>query len=322
LRQDKAFTWNVMASKSSLPSSSSLAPWRAEIRLRADRPDQQTRVRKDMAVGPLQIQKVLYPEGPSVAHVFLLHPPSGIAQSDQLEIHISAEGSSHSVYATPGATRWYKALSDATHPASQTVFLRLSDRAIIEWLPYENLYFDQTWGRSNLEIRLEPGCRLLGWDLHQFGRTSCGETWQSGRVTTGLSLYLGDDLLWTESAHWDTGHTNASHDHHQLAGYSITGSLWAYGTKLQDDDYERLAATLPADDSCIAGLSQLSIRRDPQPSSSESPSDEPTEPEALVVMRLLSKDPEQARTLCEKTRAFLRPFMMNMAAEDLRIWAT
>lgn len=311
-----------MASKSSLPSSSCLAPWRAEIRLRADRSDQKTRVRKDMAVGPLQIQKVLYPEGPSVAHVFLLHPPSGIAQSDQLEIHVNAEGSSHSVYATPGATRWYKALADASQPASQTVFLHLSDRAVIEWLPYENLYFDQTWGRSNLEIRLEPGCRLLGWDLHQFGRTSCGEPWQNGRVTTGISLYVGDDLLWTESAHWGTSHTNALHDHHQLAGYSITGSLWAYGSKLKDDDYERLAATLPADESCIAGLSQLAVHQNPEANRPSPLTEQPAEPEALVMMRLLSNDPEQARSLFEKTRAFLRPFMMKMAAEDLRIWAT
>ncbi|MGA0013554.1 MAG: urease accessory protein UreD [Burkholderiaceae bacterium] len=277
---------------------------------------------KAHAVGPLQIQKILYPEGPSIAHVFLLHPPSGIAQDDQLRIEITADQASHSVYATPGATRWYKALPDARQPASQHVTLRLCNQSAVEWLPYENLYFNQAWAKNSLEIRLEPGCRLLGWDLHQFGRTSCGEAWRDGRARTTLTFWVNNELLWTELSDWEADRTGQSRDHHQLAGYSISGSLWAYGPKLPDADYEMLAASMPAESSCIAGLSQLVLPGSLTTGDLSSVIEEPSGLEALIIMRLLSKDPEQARLLCEKTRSFLRPFMMNTAAEELRIWAT
>ena len=76
---------------------SRLEPWQAELFLRADRPSGQTRVRKLHAKGPLQIQKILYPEGAGIAHTFVLHPPCGIAQDDELRIEIAASEASHSV---------------------------------------------------------------------------------------------------------------------------------------------------------------------------------------------------------------------------------
>lgn len=303
-----------MGSKNLSPSSGRLSAWQAELQLRADRTSGRSRVRRLRALGPLQMQKVLYPEGDGIAHVFILHPPSGIAQDDHLRIEITADDASHSVYTTPGATRWYKALPDAKQPAQQHVVLDLRNQSVVEWLPYENLYFDQAWAYNSLEIRLEDGCRALGWDLHQFGRTSCGEPWQSGRAQTTLSLYVCDQLVWTESAQWDSSHLMMQDDHHQLAGYSITGSLWAFGPAMSTQDFEALAASLPANPSCMAAVSQLPVTC-PSPHGH-------SDPQALVIMRLLSNDPEQARSVCEQTRAFLRPLMMSAPAADLRIWAT
>ncbi len=139
------------------PLNSRLESWQAKLCLRADCPRGETRVRKLHQQGPLQIQKILYPEGPSIAHAFVLHPPSGIAQDDQLRIEISAVQESHSVYCAPGATRWYRSFPGAPRPAQQHILLNLSQRSSLEWLPFENLYFDQTWAQNTLEVRLEPG---------------------------------------------------------------------------------------------------------------------------------------------------------------------
>jgi urease accessory protein len=301
---------------------SRLDPWQAELFLRADRPSGQTRVRKLHAKGPLQIQKILYPEGAGIAHTFVLHPPSGIAQDDQLRIEISASEASHSVYATPGATRWYRSFPDAIKPAQQSVLLNISQESSIEWLPHENLYFNQAWAQNSLEVRLEPSCRLLGWDLHQFGRTSCNEPWVDGRAQTMLSFYLSNKLLWTERTHWNSVHMASNDDHHQMAGYSITGSLWAFGPKLNEKAYEALATSLPFEPSCVAGVSQLVVPSSNKALRTGPQTGEHTQEEALLVMRLLSNNPEKARAVCEQTRAFLRPLIMDTAGSNLRIWAT
>ena len=311
-----------MVSKSLLPSSVTLPPWRAAIHLRAEYRDEKTAIRRQRAEGPLQIQKVLYPEGGDIAHVFLLHPPSGIAQEDELDIQIEADEFSHSLYATPGATRWYKSSAQALCPARQLTQLNVRGGATLEWLPYENLYFDQTWAENQLTIKIESGSRLLGWDLHQFGRTSCHEPWAGGRVHNALAFYLDDELFWTETGSWTQASIARSDDHHHLGSFSITGSLWAYGPTLSDEHYETLAASLPYDDVCIAGLSQINAPRTTQQDVGTFSSDTPIKPESLVVMRLLSNDPERARQVCERTRAALRPLMIGKSASDLRIWAT
>ncbi len=311
-----------MVSKSLLPSSVILPPWKAAIHLRAEASGEKTTIRRQFAKGPLQIQKVLYPEGDDIAHVFLLHPPSGIAQEDELDIQIDAEAVSHSLYATPGATRWYKSSAQALGPARQRTQLNVRGGATLEWLPYENLYFDQTWAENQLTIKIESGSRLLGWDLHQFGRTSCYELWSGGRVQNVLALHLDDQLFWTETGYWTQDSIDRSGDHHHLGPFSITGSLCAYGPTLSDEHYETLAAGLPYDDVCIAGLSQINAPRTTQQDVGAFSSDTPIKPESLVVMRLLSNDPERARQVCERTRAALRPLMIGKSASDLRIWAT
>jgi urease accessory protein len=321
LQQALVETWSKMASKNLSRSSIELSPWRAELQLRADCPNNKTRVRRTHAQGPLQIQKVLYPEGDSIAHVFILHPPSGIAHDDQLDIQILASGQSHSVIATPGATRWYKSGPNAQGPSHQSVTLTLSDQSRLEWLPYENLYYDQTWASNRLEIRLDPTCRMIGWDMHQFGRVSCGEPWQSGRARNELFFYLQGELFWTESANWTSEHTNDARDQHQLAGHSFIGSLWAYGPSLNDDDHEFLAGRLSAEEGCLAAVSQLkaptSYGLEPGDTNHTLQS-----PYSLILMRVLTNEPQRARAICEWTRDFLRPRVMSVPASNLRIWAT
>lgn len=310
-----------MTSKNSQLFKAQLSPWEAELRLKVDQSAERTRVRKVFARGPLQIQKVLYPEDQAIAHVFILHPPSGIAQSDQLDIHISAHGKSHSVFATPGATRWYKSSTNARGPSRQTIQVTLNDRACVEWLPYENLYYDQTWAHNRLEIHLDIGCRMLGWDMHQFGRTSCGERWQDGRARNELFFYVQGELFWAESANWTSENTNEPNDQHQLSGHSFIGCLWSYGPSLNDNDYELLASSLSSEQDCLSGISQLKTPMvlkqslDPQSSNTQ-------ENCSLIIMRVLSNNPQRARTVCEQTRDFLRPRVMSVASSDLRIWAT
>lgn len=306
----------------SLASESRLRPWKASLHLHADHKEGRSTVRKIRAEGPLQIQKVLYPEGHKVAHAFVLHPPSGIAQEDQLDILITADGGSHSVFSAPGASRWYKSSPDALSPSCQSVTLELRGQSMVEWLPYENLYFDRAWASNHLTAKLETGCRLIGWDIHQFGRTSCKQKWVNGRAHNEVKFFWANRLLWAESANWQSDDLCPLDDLHQLGEFSITATLWAFGPRLSDMEYEGLAAGLPYESECIAGVSQLATSDLRPKNFVSSGSAEPLEKEALIIMRLLSNDPEIARAVCEQTRAYLRPLIMEKKASDLRIWAT
>ena len=96
------------------------------------------------------VQKALYPEGPGVCHVTVLHPPGGIAGGDALVIAASLADSAHAVLTTPGATKWYRSIAGQ---ASQRLEFVVEAGATLEWLPRENILFDASEVARPLVIR-------------------------------------------------------------------------------------------------------------------------------------------------------------------------
>ena len=82
-------------------------------------------------VGPLRVQKALYPEGDDVCQAILLHPPSGIAGGDHLNISARVGPDAHAQLITPGAGKWYRSAGPV---ASQTVRFEVQESASLEWL--------------------------------------------------------------------------------------------------------------------------------------------------------------------------------------------
>ncbi|HEV8245221.1 MAG TPA: hypothetical protein VGP93_05610, partial [Polyangiaceae bacterium] len=69
--------------------------WQARLELDVERAKGASRVTRKSQLGPLYVQRVLYPEGAEVPHVCLLHPPGGLVGGDCLEITVRAEASTH-----------------------------------------------------------------------------------------------------------------------------------------------------------------------------------------------------------------------------------
>ena len=80
--------------------------WQARLQLGCDPRLGASRLTRRQHVGPLTIQKPLYPEGPEVCHCILLHPPGGIVGGDRLEIELEVDAGARLLATTPGAGEW------------------------------------------------------------------------------------------------------------------------------------------------------------------------------------------------------------------------
>ncbi|WP_159078871.1 urease accessory protein UreD [Orrella marina] len=146
-------------------------------------------------VGPLRIQKALYPEGQDCCHAVMIHPPGGIACSDHLCVDVQVEANSHGLILTPAATKWYGAFG-SSEQASQTIALDV--QGVLEWLPAETIVFDQARVRSLIDMNIGPQGQMFGWDQLIFGRRGCDESFETGMFDQRMQLQFGPERVWID----------------------------------------------------------------------------------------------------------------------------
>lgn len=252
--------------------------------------------------GPLLVQKALYPEGPAVCHVTILHPPSGIAGGDELTIDVRVEGGAHALLTTPGATRWYKANG---RKAVQHTHLRVMAGARLDWLPQENIFFEQTDASLQNHIDLHSGSAAIGWEINQLGRIQAATHWDEGRVHLASTLYLDDAPVWLECGEL-TAAGPARHCDPGLAGYPVVATLWAFGTELSGEYTDELAQQLPWTATLRAGLTH--IRQPDQ--------------QGLTLVRVLGRHTQDVRALLTDLWMQLRPRLLETPGALPRLWNT
>lgn len=286
------------------PRIDAFASWEASLRLAFARRGGRTVLASCRHRGPLRVQKALYPEGEGVCHVVLLHPPAGIAGGDVLDIGIELGADAHAVLTTPGATKWYKSPG---RTATQQVAIRLDAGARLDWLPQENIVFNQAHPVIDLTLDLAPGATAIGWDTTMLGRHAAGESWQEGSIAMHTRLRCEGQPLWIESTAFDAqspvlGATTG------MAGFHVVGTLWAVGEGVTEALAEALAEQLPYRDDLRAGVTCLT-------------QDAPGRP-SVLLLRVLARRPEDARVLLSKTWLALREPIHGVAGRPLRLWAT
>jgi urease accessory protein len=248
--------------------------------------------------GPLRVQKALYPEGPDLCQVILLHPPSGIAGGDRLSVALRVGPRARAQITTPGAGKWYRS---ADLEAVQSLDFNVGDGAVLEWLPQESIVFDGARARMQTHVALTGGARYLGWEILCLGRAASGERFTRGRLALhtriereGHALWLergqlaGDDALLASPVGW--------------AGASVGATLLAT-LKAGDDAAALLAASraiAPADGAEHA----LTALPD------------------LLVARYLGHNGEAARQWLADIWRLLRPALLGRPAQNPRIWNT
>lgn len=286
------------------------APWQASLRLDFGLRGGHCRLLHNRHNGPLRLQRLLYPQGQGSAEALLLHPPGGIVGGDQLDIGIAVHSAARVLVTTPGAAKWYRSQGRS---ASQSVALSVTADAALEWLPQESILFDGSDAQQTLAIELEPGARMIGWDIVQLGRIAAGERWCSGRLRQRLRLCRNGRPIWLEQADLmaDSPLRTAAQG---LAGMPVFGTLWASAPELDDPaQLDALRAALALE---LAKLRRESgIRIDVAATWL-------AWPRGVLLVRVLADAAEPLRLLLEAAWAFLRPTVIGLDAVRPRIWST
>jgi len=144
--------------------------------------------------GPLRVQRPFYPENDGCCHLYLLHPPGGVAGGDVLEIDISSNDNANSLITTPGATKIYR----SNTKSSINQHLRLGSNAVLEWMPQETILFNEAKTEINTRIDLLDSSQLFYWDILCFGMPVNNARFDSGQCRQSLQFWKNDIPLLIE----------------------------------------------------------------------------------------------------------------------------
>ena len=274
------------------PNVVDAANWHAELQLEFTARYQRTVLSHRQHLGPLLVQRPFYPEGP-VCHVYLVHPPGGIAGGDHLQLRAQLDTGTHALITTPAATKFYRAAPGRVSVLHQQVQLQ---SATLEWLPQETIYFNQAQVRTTTRVDLDATSRFLGWEMGCYGRRAGDEPFVAGQVRQGLELWLSGKPVLLDHLHVVGGALM------QQATWGLQ-SMAALGTLL----------AYPATEADVQAVRELEL--DPAQLSC-------TLVDAVLVCRCLCADAAEVKLHLLKVWQCLRPRIVGRAAVLPRIWAT
>jgi len=273
--------------------------WPAELHLRFARRKMRTVLVEKRHSGPLVVQKAIYPEGEKICHAVIVHPPGGIAGGDKLTVEIDLEANSSAVVTTPGATKWYKA---PHHQCRQQTTIRLAEKATLDWLPQENIFYNATQAESTFRLQVGPGATAIGWEIGMLGRQASGEEWLEGSLRFLTSIERTDGLpLWVERLRLEAA-GSLRNAYQGLCGLNVFGTLWAVSAGCTAELAEELASDLPLENGLRAGVT--------------------SPPEGILLIRGLANDVERLRQMMVDCWMRLRPPVHGLPSQRLRLWAT
>ncbi|MDO5680762.1 MAG: urease accessory protein UreD [Pelistega sp.] len=280
-----------------------MSTWLAELDLTfSQQTTGTTRLSGKRHRGPLLVQRALYPEGPGICHAMILHPPAGIAAGDHLRIHTHLQEHSHAVLSTPGATRWYKAPDQS---AKQSLRLQVDAYAKLDWLPYENIFFEQANAINQTQVHLHKESSAIAWDMAQLGAIQQEQHWQEGRINLQTELFIDEQLMWLEQGQleaksWQRQAVSA------WANYPVMANIWAYGERISHEVFQQLCDTAPWQENLRGGFTHMHVAPG----------------KSLILGRFLGLHCEHVRQHLIQAWRRLRPLIHHTEYQALRIWNT
>lgn len=282
--------------------------WRAELSLgceavsgSAEYPAKSV-IRHRSRSGPLALQRVLYPEGPSPCHAIVLHPPGGVAGGDELKVDIRVGEGAALFGTTPASTKFYKS---GGRRAASVQQLEVAAGACLEWFPQETLIFDAAEAVLQTEVVLQQGAAFAGWEIVCLGRQHMGERFTSGEI---LQTWAVDRLA------TDGGRRRLLRERFDLqADDPLRGEPWGLAGR-------RVFGSLVL--SCDRPETEGRIRAALAERTAEGPLVGLTRRSGLILVRALAEAPRDVRGAFEVAWGIWRESERGLATHRPRIWDT
>lgn len=275
--------------------------WLADIHLRLGHTPRGTRLLSSTHSGPLYIQKPFYPEGPDVAHVYLLHPPGGLVSGDCLNIQIDAGEDCAVLLTTPGAGRIYRSRSDRALQ-KQTVNLFVGQGGSLEWLPLETIVYPDSGAALTTRVELSEGSCFMGWDITCFGLPASNAEFDSGELRQRLEIYSDQILVFRENLSVTDFVKNILQSKAGFQGFSVNGIFVAgpVSTEGRQELLEQLQE-IPPPEQALGGVSLVGD---------------------FIVIRYLGSCAHYAREWFSQHWSLLRQHLLGRRVVKPRIWLT
>ena len=245
--------------------------------------------------GPILVQRPFHP-GDGACHVYLLHPPGGVARGDRIDVRVRAGPGARVLLTTPAATRVYRSAerSVLTHR------LEVCAGASLEWLPQETILYGGSRVTVRTEVRLAPTARFASWEIVTLGRPASGDGYASGEARFGTDVIIGGEPRLIERQRWRRG--AGSEDAALAAPWGLAGRgvlAVFYACPADRDILDRARTLLPQSRTCAATLI-----------------------DGLLVVKALADDASAARGRLVRVWSALRPLVTGLPPHPPRIWTT
>lgn len=276
--------------------SGSGAVWKAELELWFGHAAGKTRLARRRHVGPLMVQSPFHPEKDGTCHVYLLHPPGGVAGGDQLAMTFHLAAGTRALMTTPGATKFYR----STARTSQQVSRFDVDRdAVCEYFPQETILFDGAQAVVETQVSLTGNACYAGWEFFCLGRPAAGERFSTGQLRQHIEITRDGRPIWFERSRLGGGSALLEATH-ALAGHNVWGTF-VYTCASDESTAARVRAAVGPDCGRRFSVSCL---------------------EDIVVCRYLGPQAAEGKALFARAWGALRLHSQGKAPVSPRIWAT
>jgi len=270
--------------------------WRGKLELWFEHHQSKTRLMRRQHIGPLAIQRPFYPEADGSAHVYLLHPPGGIAGGDQLTIHCHLAPQARTLLTTPGATKFYRS---EENPSEQHVQIDVGAGGICEYLPQETIVFNGAHASMKTTVSLAADSVYIGWDFVSLGRPASGERFRAGNFRQCVEIVREDVPIWFERLNLSSARMITDQPF-VLGDRPIMGTMVYAGPAIENAS-ERLRSALGEAARHVFSVSEL---------------------DRVIVCRYLGHRMSEGKSLFRSAWEVLREAGIGKRGVAPRIWAT